>query len=94
MFVPFEDPLAESSDSPQRRKRAMQLILDEIHGLQKGWELDGDEWAGAGIINSSTVLVVTVSDLVLDPGCRINRMGQRMNTVQRAGGDGCLAVLI
>ncbi|RSH91260.1 hypothetical protein EHS25_009559 [Saitozyma podzolica] len=59
MFVPFEDPLAESSDSPQRRKRAMQLILDEIHGLQRGWELDGDEWAGAGIINSSKVLVVT-----------------------------------
>jgi hypothetical protein len=61
MFVPFEDPLAESSDSPQRRKRAMQLILDEIHGLQRGWESDGDEWAGAGIINSSKVLVVTVS---------------------------------
>jgi hypothetical protein len=61
MFVPFEDPLAESSDSPTQRRRAMQLILDEIHELQREWEIEGNEWAGAGIINSSKVLVVTVS---------------------------------
>lgn len=38
----------------------MQLVLDEVHALQKEWELD-TEWAQAGIINSSTVLGVTVS---------------------------------
>lgn len=40
----------------------MQLILDEIHALQKEWESQGQgEWAEASIINSSKVLVVTVS---------------------------------
>jgi len=40
----------------------MQLILDEIHALQKEWEsLGTGEWAEASIINSSKVLVVTVS---------------------------------
>ena len=40
----------------------MQLILDEIHALQKEWESQGTgEWAEASIINSSKVLVVTVS---------------------------------
>ena len=39
----------------------MQLILDEIHALQKDWgsQKVGD-WAEASIINSSKVLVVTV----------------------------------
>jgi hypothetical protein len=41
----------------------MQLILDEVHALQKEWQVEGTEWAGAGIINSSKVLVVTVSQL-------------------------------
>jgi hypothetical protein len=40
----------------------MQLILDEIHALQKEWESqETGEWAEASIINSSKVLVVTVS---------------------------------
>jgi len=40
----------------------MQLILDEIHALQKEWDGQGNgEWAEASIINSSKVLVVTVS---------------------------------
>lgn len=39
----------------------MQLILDEVHALQKEWQVEGNEWAGAGIINSSKVLVVTVN---------------------------------
>lgn len=39
----------------------MQLILDEIHALQKDWRSqDTGEWAEASIINSSKVLVVTV----------------------------------
>jgi len=37
--------------------------LDEVHALQKEWQVEGTEWAGAGIINSSKVLVVTVSQL-------------------------------
>lgn len=67
MFVPFEDPLADLSGSsePQKRRRAMQMILDEIHGLQDHWrremaEGEEGEWAAPGIINSSKVLVVTV----------------------------------
>jgi hypothetical protein len=65
MFVPFEDPLArdtneDGEDKP--RKRCMQVILDEIHSMQRQWEAEGGgEWAGAGIINSSKVLIVTVS---------------------------------
>ena len=40
----------------------MQLILDEIHALQKDWESGNTgDWAEASIINSSKVLVVTVS---------------------------------
>ncbi|KAK8869921.1 hypothetical protein IAR55_000489 [Kwoniella newhampshirensis] len=57
---------AESSSTPVKRRRAMQLILDEIHGLEQEWSAtargkDGfeEEWAGAGIINSSKVLVVS-----------------------------------
>ncbi len=41
----------------------MQLILDEVHALQKEWQVEGSEWAGAGIINSSKVLAVTVSQV-------------------------------
>jgi len=37
----------------------MQLILDEVPALQKDWEKDGQEWAGANMINSSKVLGVT-----------------------------------
>jgi hypothetical protein len=38
----------------------MQLILDEVHSLQREWEVEGNgEWAEAGIINSSRVLIVT-----------------------------------
>lgn len=70
MFVPFEDPLeSPDHDLPKGkegdrtgRKRAMQYILDEIHGLQKVWEAEGnDEFAAAATINSSKVLIVTVS---------------------------------
>ncbi|WVQ70222.1 uncharacterized protein L199_008448 [Kwoniella botswanensis] len=62
---------AESSSTPLKRRRAMQLILDEIHSLQRDWERENEitgsggtigprqEWASAGIINSSKVLVVT-----------------------------------
>jgi len=39
----------------------MQFILDEVHAMQKEWETEGTDWAEAGIINSSKVLVVTVS---------------------------------
>ncbi|CAD6580410.1 MAG: hypothetical protein TREMPRED_002739 [Tremellales sp. Tagirdzhanova-0007] len=47
-------------DSEASRRRAMQLILDEVHRLQKEWQAEGvNEWVGAGIINSSKVLVVT-----------------------------------
>lgn len=50
--------------TPTQRRRAMQLILDEIHGLEKEWIEHSDEghkeWAAAGIINSSKVVVVTV----------------------------------
>ena len=54
------DPPPE--DSEASRRRAMQLILDEVHRLQKDWQAEGaSEWVGAGIINSSKVLVVTVS---------------------------------
>ncbi|BEI85388.1 hypothetical protein CcaverHIS002_0507890 [Cutaneotrichosporon cavernicola] len=60
MFVPFDDPLAETPDEPERRRRAMQLILDEVHGLQHEWEFEGNrDWAEASIINSSKVLMVT-----------------------------------
>ncbi|WVR05089.1 hypothetical protein IAU60_002101 [Kwoniella sp. DSM 27419] len=53
---------SEGSFTPIKRRRAMQLILDEIHSLQRDWEKDkgsGVEWASAGIINSSKVLVVS-----------------------------------
>ncbi|WWD15804.1 hypothetical protein CI109_100228 [Kwoniella shandongensis] len=57
---------AESSSTPIKRRRAMQLILDEIHGLEREWSAPTayskgyeEDWAGAGIINSSKVLVVT-----------------------------------
>lgn len=72
MFVPFEDPFARDPDDPsgnardgqaqQQRKRCMQMILDEIHSMQRQWEAEGgEEWAGAGIINSSKVVIVSVS---------------------------------
>jgi hypothetical protein len=53
---------AESSSAPQQRRRAMQLVLDEVHSLQRGWESQGgmEEWASVGIINSSKVFGVTV----------------------------------
>ncbi|WVQ98625.1 hypothetical protein IAU59_005755 [Kwoniella sp. CBS 9459] len=56
------DEMSESSSTPLKRRRAMQLILDEIHSLQSDWEKDrsaSQEWASAGIINSSKVLVVS-----------------------------------
>lgn len=60
MYVPFDDPMAETPDEPERRRRAMQLILDEVHALQHEWEYEGNgDWAEAGIINSSKVLMVT-----------------------------------
>ncbi|ODO03443.1 hypothetical protein L198_02290 [Cryptococcus wingfieldii CBS 7118] len=47
----------------QGRRRAMQLILDEIHGLEPQWaehsQEGHEEWAEAGIINSSKVVVVS-----------------------------------
>lgn len=58
---PEEVPLPDEEPDYGRR-RSMQLILDEIHALQKEWEGQGaGEWAEASIINSSKVLVVTVS---------------------------------
>ena len=40
----------------------MQLILDEIHSMQRQWEAeDSGEWAAASVISSSKVLTVTVS---------------------------------
>ncbi|WVQ78216.1 hypothetical protein IAT38_000299 [Cryptococcus sp. DSM 104549] len=66
LFPPVTSVECEDShgSTPLKRRRAMQLILDEIHGLEREWEKDwaegkGEEWAGAGIINSSKVLVVT-----------------------------------
>lgn len=65
MFVPFDDPLVGEDGEERNKKRAMQLILDEIHGMQREWEKeDGEEWAAASTINSSKVLIVTVSLLV------------------------------
>ena len=53
---------AESSDSPAQRRRAMQLILDEVHDMQEEWALhEDDDFAAAAIINSSKVVGVTVS---------------------------------
>ncbi|WVQ71541.1 hypothetical protein IAR50_001080 [Cryptococcus sp. DSM 104548] len=61
-----EDPTAsDPADVGERtgRRRAMQLILDEIHGLEQEWAVHSEEgqeeWAEAGIINSSKVLVVS-----------------------------------
>ena len=71
MFVPFEDPLVGSTEGEGNKKRAMQLILDEIHTLQREWEREGgEEWAAASTINSSKVLIVTVSTdhMVTGPG--------------------------
>lgn len=70
MFVPFEDPLVghDADGSERNKKRSMQLILDEIHALQREWEKDGgEEWAAASTINSSKVLIVTVSPHGPDP---------------------------
>lgn len=62
MFVPFDDPLIGEDATERNKKRAMQLILDEIHGMQRDWEREGgEEWAAASTINSSKVLIVTVS---------------------------------
>jgi hypothetical protein len=53
----------------------MQLILDEIHGMQREWEKEGgDEWAAASTINSSKVLNVTVSCLSLLPAQAADRV--------------------
>lgn len=52
--------IAESSDSPAQRRRAMQLILDEVHSMQRDWAAYEDEdYAAAAIINSSKVVGVT-----------------------------------
>ncbi|WVN85241.1 uncharacterized protein L203_100386 [Cryptococcus depauperatus CBS 7841] len=59
----YDSAESEKVSMPVKRRRVMQLILDEIHGLEKEWieqSKDGqEEWAGAGIINSSKVLVVS-----------------------------------
>ena len=58
----YYNPSAELSDSPAQRRRAMQLILDEVHAMQKEWLMSEDgEWAAAGFVNSSKVFGVTVS---------------------------------
>lgn len=68
MFIPFESPLAaDPTDEPERRRRAMQLILDEVHSLQHEWEVEGQgDWAEAGIINSSKVVIVTGTTLAVE----------------------------
>jgi malonyl CoA-acyl carrier protein transacylase len=56
-------------DEPETaaRRRIMQLILDEVHGLQHEWEYEGNgEWAEAGIINSSRVLIVTGTHMAVE----------------------------
>ncbi|ORY32256.1 hypothetical protein BCR39DRAFT_523603 [Naematelia encephala] len=58
-FGEYSSDYAESSSAPGQRRRAMQLILDEVHALQNEWQERGPEWAAAGIINSSKVCVVT-----------------------------------
>ncbi|TXT13780.1 hypothetical protein VHUM_01147 [Vanrija humicola] len=64
--VPFEDPFGEWGDV-QRRKRAMQLILDEVHALQHEWEVEGQgDWAEAAVINSSKVLSVTGTSMAVE----------------------------
>ncbi|KAL7422277.1 hypothetical protein Q5752_002923 [Cryptotrichosporon argae] len=67
-FVPFNDPVvdAESSSAPEQRRRAMQLVLDEVHAMQKEWEAEGREWAEAGIINSSKVFALTGTQFAVD----------------------------
>lgn len=66
----------------------MQLILDEIHALQKDWESqDTGEWAEASIINSSKVLVVTVCpcSLFSVPGYALIREGDEWSRGQYCG---------
>lgn len=66
--VHYDPDEAPKTPTPTQRRRAMQLILDEIHGLEKEWIEHSDEgheeWAAAGIINSSKVVVVTVRFIV------------------------------
>ncbi|ORX39764.1 hypothetical protein BD324DRAFT_614903 [Kockovaella imperatae] len=71
------DEDAESPDSSAERKRAMQLILDEVHGMQKGWwDKGGEEWAAPAIINSSKILVLSGTQMaVLDAIERLEVMG-------------------
>lgn len=58
--APYSLDSPESSDSPAQRRRAMQLILDEVHAMQREWALhEDDDYASAAIINSSKVLGVT-----------------------------------
>lgn len=69
MGVPWEPTgfnEAESSSAPGQRRRTMQLILDEVHTLQKEWEGGGQEWAEASTINSSKVVIVSVSSCLAD----------------------------
>ncbi|WWC85365.1 uncharacterized protein L201_000228 [Kwoniella dendrophila CBS 6074] len=65
------EELSVNTSTPLKRRRAMQLILDEIHSLQRDWQKENEltgsggtvgprqEWASAGIINSSKILAVT-----------------------------------
>ena len=54
----------QGNDSPAQRRTALQLILDEVHGMQREWEAHDDEcYAAAGILNSSKVFGVTVSGI-------------------------------
>lgn len=49
----------ETSDSPAQRRRAMQLILDEVHAMQREWaDYEDEDYAAAAIINSSKLLGV------------------------------------
>lgn len=72
LVVPYHDPLMCMSDEPESaaRRRVMQLILDEVHSLQHAWEVEGQgEWAEAGIINSSRVLIVTGTRIAVEQLC-------------------------
>ena len=64
-----DDEYAPLGDTPAERRRAMQLILDEVHGMQKTWWDRGEEgWATPAMINSSKVVVLSVSDSKRSPG--------------------------
>ena len=48
----------------------MQLILDEVHGMQKAWwDRGGEDWAAPAMINSSKVVVLSVRGHKVPSGC-------------------------